>query len=116
MEDLALGAQDVLPASEIADMGISDVCDDRYVGLCDPCQIIDLAQMVHTHLQNSDLVLRAEADCAVVVSNLQLSAATTGRRARGDGFGYARAVAEDGTAVTPQPRRQSSRTMPALAP
>ena len=41
-------------------------------------------------------VLRAEADCTVVVSNLQLSAATTGRRARGDGFDYARAVAEDG--------------------
>ena len=41
-------------------------------------------------------VLRAEANCTVVASNLVLSAAGTGVRARGDAWTYARAVAEDG--------------------
>ncbi|MBQ9727226.1 MAG: hypothetical protein IJV65_06955 [Kiritimatiellae bacterium] len=46
------------------------------------------------------VVLRAESDCTLVVSNLSLSAAGTGVRARADGFDYARCyarcVAEDG--------------------
>ena len=41
-------------------------------------------------------VLRAEADCTVVASNLLLSAAATGLRYRGDGFDFADSVAEDG--------------------
>ena len=61
VEDLAFGAQDILPAAQISDVGVSDICDHCHVRLCDTDQIIDLTQMIHPHLENRDLVLRAEA-------------------------------------------------------
>ena len=62
MEDLAFGAQDILPAAQISDVGVSDICDHRHVGLRDADQVVNLAQMVHSHLENCDLILRAEAE------------------------------------------------------
>ena len=38
-------------------MGVPYVGDDRCVRPCDLCQVVDLAQMVHAHLDDSDLVL-----------------------------------------------------------
>ena len=65
-------------------------------------------------------VLRAEADCAVVASNLLLSAADTGRRLRSDGFYFADSVAEDGAgrsvAVFPEGIFHSSVPTAVLAP
>lgn len=65
-------------------------------------------------------VLRAESDCAVVASNLLLSAASTGRRLRSDGFYFADAVAEDGAgrsvAVFPEGIFCSSVPTAVLAP
>ena len=61
-EDLAFGAQDVFPAAEIADVGVSHIRDHRHVGLRDADQIVDLAQMIHPHLQDRDLVLLAQAE------------------------------------------------------
>lgn len=62
--------------------------------------VVSLAGSGPFVVSGSDLsggtVLRAGADCTVVASNLALSAASTGTRARGDGFDYARSVAEDG--------------------
>lgn len=65
-------------------------------------------------------VLRAEADCAVVVSNLALSAASTGLRPRADGWAYAYAVATNGAgrsvAVFPEGIFRSSVPTAALLP
>lgn len=65
-------------------------------------------------------VLRAEADCSVVASNLLLSAASTGLRLRSDGFYFADSVAEDGAgrsvAVFPEGIFYSSAPTAVLAP
>ena len=61
-EDLALGAQDILPAAQVSDVRVADICDHSYIRLGDADQIVDLAEVIHSHLQDRDLILRAQAE------------------------------------------------------
>ena len=54
-EDLALAPEDVLAASEEADVGIAHVGDGQSRGLGDLHQVVDLPPMVHAHLDHRDL-------------------------------------------------------------
>ena len=82
-EDLAFGAQDVFPAAEIADVGVSHIRDHRHVGLRDADQIVDLAQMIHPHRLPAVLRVRyfdertdATMSFVVVLPTLPVTATT----------------------------------------
>ena len=60
VKDLAFCLENVLFTAEISDMCLTDIRDRADIGLCDSRQIINLAAVVHAHLQNRDLRIRAD--------------------------------------------------------
>jgi hypothetical protein len=61
VENLALGAGDRLDRAEEADVRGQRVVDERDVGARQPRQVVDLAGVVHAHLEHGEAVRRAQA-------------------------------------------------------
>ena len=106
LEDLALGLQDPLPAAQVLDVGVADVGDDRHVGGDDTGQVVDLAEVVHAHLQHAQLMLgvqaeegQGQADLVVVVAlglqDPELLAQDRGDHVLGRGLAHAAGDADD---------------------
>ena len=54
-QQLALGLENVLPATQTFNMGIANIGNDAHIRLSQAGQIIDLSRLIHSHLQNADL-------------------------------------------------------------
>ena len=55
-QQLALGLEDVLPAAQLFDVGVTDVGDDSHLGSHDIAEVVDLPRLIHAHLQHAHLV------------------------------------------------------------
>ena len=107
VENFLLRLQNARPAAQVFNVGVADVGDHRHIRGGNLGQIVDLPEVIHPHLQHTDLVLgrqteqgQGKTQLVVEVSlrfqNPELLPQYRGHHVLGGGFAYAASDADDG--------------------